>query len=135
MARQFPQPGIEIIDCVEAEGEAQQVFAPTARQPGEELFEAFQQVELTQRHVHRQTRAQLSRQLKQPGAQQVGVSFALFGTLRQQGLHINHQHNAVECPAAAVARQPIEQVRPKARMGAIGQYRFDLALLLDVFSR
>ncbi|MNV67513.1 hypothetical protein D3C71_1603170 [compost metagenome] len=56
------------------------------------------------------------------------MGLALFGTLPQQGLHIDHQHHAVQCPTAAVARQPVEQVRPEARMGAGGQYRFDLAL-------
>ena len=38
------------------------------------------------------------------------MGLALFGTLRQQGLHIDHQHHPVQRSTAAVAGEPVEQV-------------------------
>ncbi|MNE03106.1 hypothetical protein D3C77_81120 [compost metagenome] len=78
-AGQFLQPGIEVIHRLQAAGKPQQFFAPAARQPAEEFFKTFQQVDLAQCHIDRQARSQLPGQLIEPRAQQICLGHALFG--------------------------------------------------------
>ena len=125
MFRQLRQPCIEIVDSVQAEGKAEQVFTAPARQLRKELLKALQQIKFAQHHIHRQACAQVPRQFIHPCAKHVSASLARFGALHQQGLYIDHQHHPIQGAAAAIAPQPVQQVQPQARVSVRRQYRPD----------